>query len=174
MSGIFSKPTLSSECLALKIIHFFLFLFFLLSCLGFSFLFLLIFLFLSFLCLFGFLLALSFAFRFSWASKHHGMMSCQLLPVLWEKLSTLVFVRHYPHAFSGANEVSGDAVVVDLYHRCYVERSWTCMTLAVIQSAPQFCFLSFLNFSLGSGFVFLYFLIVCCYVLRFENFIIFF
>jgi hypothetical protein len=48
-------------------------------------------------------------------------MSCQLLPVLWEKLSTLVLVQHYPHAFSGANEVSGDAVVVDLYDRCYVE-----------------------------------------------------
>jgi hypothetical protein len=119
-------------------------------------------------------LALSLALRFCWASKHHGMMSCQLLPVLWEKLSTLVFVQHYPHAFSGANEVSGDAMVVDLYHRCYVERNWMCMTLAVIQSASQFCFLSFLNFSLGLGFVFLCFLIGCCYVLRFEKFIIFF
>jgi hypothetical protein len=86
---------------------------------------------------FGYLI-FTFSFRFCWASQHHGWVFCHCQSCDRNSEHWLMFDIDL-HPLLGADEVSGDLMVGCQYHRCYCWRSVNmCVTIAVVQIAPQF------------------------------------
>jgi hypothetical protein len=133
-------------------------------------LFLLLLLFCIFFLFFGYLI-FTFSFRFCWASQHHGWVFCYCQSCDRNSEHWLMFDIDL-HPLLGADEVSGDLIFGGQYHRCYCWRSLNmCVTIAVVQIAPQFLvsLLSLFPLFFRVRFPLFPVKLVCCWIWKFMT-----